>query len=293
MQDTPSRSALRVALRRAAHQLYDAPPLVFPDPFAVPILGPHAAELARTPGSAPTRRRPSRPRTHSLALRAFLVARSRYTEDLLAQAVAHGITQYILLGAGLDTFAHRNRHPTLHVYEIDHPATQTWKRSLLAHAGLAHLPRLTYIPLDLDSALADNTFTSALTSAGFDPTRPAFFSALGLIPYLTPQVFQAALRTLASLAPGTTLVFDYNLPRESLARSEQLAHDSISARVRSSGEPFHLFFTPEQIAAQLCAHNLHLCEDLDGQAINALYFNHRTDNLRVLPNSAHLLHAQV
>jgi O-methyltransferase involved in polyketide biosynthesis len=113
MQESrPSRTALRVALRRAAHQIYDAPPLVLDDPIAVPILGPFAAELNRTPGLNPAHKA----RPFSIALRAFLVARSRYAEDLLAHAVTRGVTQYILLGAGLDTFAHRNPHPHLRVF---------------------------------------------------------------------------------------------------------------------------------------------------------------------------------
>ena len=117
----PSKTALRVALRRAAHQLYDAHPLVLDDPIAVPILGDtYAEELRRTPT------RPDRP--FSVGLRAFMVARSRYAEDNLAQAVAAGVTQYVLLGAGLDTFAHRNPYSQVRVFEVDHPATQQWKR---------------------------------------------------------------------------------------------------------------------------------------------------------------------
>ena len=124
----PSRTALRVALRRAAHQLYDSRPLVFDDPIAVRILGPHAEEVQRTPGRMASRK----PRPHSVGMRAFVVARSRYAEDLLARAVAAGVTQYVVLGAGLDTFAHRNPYPDLRVFEVDHPATQRWKRELLA-----------------------------------------------------------------------------------------------------------------------------------------------------------------
>src|SRR5580698_740671 len=116
-QAKPSRTALRVALRRAAHQLYDARPLVLDDPFAVRILGPGAEELQRTPG----RHAENKARPFSIGLRAFLVARSRYAEDQLAHAVARGVNQYVLLGAGLDTFAHRNPHPQLRVFEVDHP----------------------------------------------------------------------------------------------------------------------------------------------------------------------------
>src|SRR5580704_12884714 len=144
MQDArPSRTALRVALRRAAHQLYDARPLVLDDPVAVPILGEsYAEELQRTPT------RPDRP--FSVALRAFLVARSRYAEDLLTQAVSRGVTQYVLLGAGLDTFAHRNPYPHLRVFEVDHPTTQAWKRDLLRTTTLPTPANLTYVPVDFE-----------------------------------------------------------------------------------------------------------------------------------------------
>src|SRR5215469_5644287 len=141
----PSRTALRVAMRRAAHQLFDAKPLVLEDPIAVPILGPHIEEvLQRTPNRSPG----FKGRPFSVALRAFLVARSRYAEDKLAKAVAAGATQYVLLGAGLDTFAHRNPYPHLHVFEVDHPSTQQWKRELLAGSSLPAPQNLTYAPID-------------------------------------------------------------------------------------------------------------------------------------------------
>src|SRR5277367_6493660 len=168
---TPSKTALRVALRRAAHQLFDAPPLVLDDPIAVPILGEtYAEELRRTPT------RPDRP--FSVGLRAFLVARSRYAEDTLARAVAQGITQYVLLGAGLDTFAHRNPYPQLRVFEVDHPATQQWKRELLETSGLPTPQNLTYAPVDFET----QSLLQQLQAAGFDPTRPAFFAWLGVVP---------------------------------------------------------------------------------------------------------------
>ncbi len=160
----PSRTALRVALRRAAHQLYDAKPLVFDDPVAVAILGDaYGQELRRTPT------RPDRP--FSVGLRAFLVARSRYAEDMLARAVAAGVTQYVLLGAGLDTFAHRNSYAGLRVFEVDHPATQQWKRELLEAGSLPAPQKLTYVPVDFER----QTLSEELASAGFQEEVPAFF----------------------------------------------------------------------------------------------------------------------
>src|ERR1700735_4816428 len=164
-----SRTALSVALRRAAHQLHDSP-IVFNDPVAVPILGADYVErLRRTP------LRPDRP--FSTALRAFLVARSRYAEDHLKRAVENGVKQYVLLGAGLDTFAYRNPHPQLRVFEVDHPATQQWKRELLQRNLIAIPDSIAYTPVDFER----QSLAEELGIAGFNGQAPAFFSWLGVV----------------------------------------------------------------------------------------------------------------
>jgi methyltransferase (TIGR00027 family) len=224
----PSRTALRVALRRAAHQLYDARPLVFEDPIAVPILGKtYLEELRRTPT------RPDRP--FSVAFRAFLVARSRLAEDELARGVAEGVTQYVLLGAGLDTFAHRNPYPELRVFEVDHPATQLWKRELLETNALASQKNLTYRPVDFES----QSLAKRLAAVGFDSTVPTFLAWLGVVPYLTLEAFRATIAFIASLPAGSGVVFDYGQPRSALPLLERLAQDSLAARVQLAGEPFN------------------------------------------------------
>jgi methyltransferase (TIGR00027 family) len=277
-QATPSRTALRVALRRAAHQLYDAKPLILDDPIAIPILGQEfLPELQKTVT------RLEKP--FSVGLRAFLVARSRYAEDLLAFAVAQGATQYVLLGAGLDTFAYRNPYPNLRVFEVDHPATQQWKHELLATSRIPIPPSLTFVPVDFErQALA-----AQLTAAGFDSTAPAFFAWLGVVPYLTLEAFRSTLRFIAAQPPDSGLVFDYAQPRSALPHYEQLALDSLAARVKLAGEPFQLFFTPREAAADLAAfYNL---EDLGVPEINARYFADRTDNLKLYGSAVHLLSA--
>jgi methyltransferase (TIGR00027 family) len=275
---TPSRTALRVALRRAAHQLYDAPPLVLNDPIAVPILGSaYAEELRRTPT------RPDRP--FSVGLRAFLVARSRYAEDTLARAIKQGITQYVLLGAGLDTFAHRNPYPHLRVFEVDHPATQQWKRDLLETGNLPAPANLTYVPVDFER----DPLPQHLHSAGFDSKAPAFFAWLGVVPYLTIEGFRSTINFIAAHPLGSGVVLDYGQPRSALPFFEQLAHDSLAARVQLAGEPFRLFFTPPEIAAELRAFRNR--EDLGSDEINTRYFANRTDNLKLLGSAARLLSA--
>jgi methyltransferase (TIGR00027 family) len=277
----PSRTALRVALRRAAHQRYDAAPLVLNDPVAIPILGPYATELDRTPGLNPD----LKGRPFSIGLRAFLVARSRYADDLLTQAVLRGVTQYVLLGAGLDTFAHRNPYPDLRVFEVDHLATQQWKRELLATTSLPIPFNLTYVPVDFES----QSLPAQLLAAGHDPTLPTFFAWLGVVPYLTLDAFRATIAYIAEQPPGSGLVFDYAQPRHALSPQEQLAHDSLAARVQLAGEPFQLFFTPREAAAELAA--FYDLEDLGSPEINSLYFANRRDELRMRGSAGRLLSA--
>lgn len=266
----PSRTALRVALRRAAHQLYDDQPLVFEAPLAVRILGPHAEELERTPGRLPNRK----PRPHSLGMRAFVVARSRYAEDMLATAVERGVSQYVLLGAGLDTFAHRNPYPALRVFEVDHSATQQWKQELLARTGLPKPERLTYVPVNFEH----QTLEAELGRAGFDPAAATFFSCLGVVSYITLEAFRATIRFTAGRPAGSGMVLDYEQSRSVLPRLEQLAQDSRSYRAGLAGEHFKLFFSPAEIVAELSAFRER--EDLGTADLNARYFHGRTDPLR-------------
>jgi methyltransferase (TIGR00027 family) len=178
-----------VAVRRAAHQLFDQP-RVLDDPLALPIIGIAAAEKLRTS-----------PKTQSSiarAFRAFMAVRSRYAEDQLAQAVARGTRQYVVLGAGLDTFAYRNPYPGLRVFEVDHPATQEWKRGRLQAAGIAVPSSMIYAAVDFER----QTLAWGLEQSGFDPKLPAFFSWLGVVPYLTRESCMATLSHIAKLPAG-------------------------------------------------------------------------------------------
>jgi methyltransferase (TIGR00027 family) len=270
-------------MRRAAHQLHDARPLVFEDPFAIPILPPDARlELQRTPAAS---RKP-----FSAALRAFMVCRARFAEDILAAGVRnHGVRQALILGAGLDTFALRNPYPNLHVFEVDHPATQTWKRELLAASKLPIPESLTHIPVDFER----HSIRQQLLQAGFDFTIPTATAWLGVVPYLTPEAFAATARVLGRLPAGSSLVFDYSLPREALSSVEQLMLDSLSARVALAGEPFQLFFTPQSLAEELARYDLTAVEDLDSAALNARYLANRPDGLHLRGKAGRLCHAEV
>ncbi len=276
--ETPSRTAYRVALRRAAHQIFDTP-VVFRDPFALRILGLTPERLGPTDLRAPNR--PS-----SQSLRAFLVARSMFAEESLAAAVRHaGVRQYVLLGAGLDTFALRNDNPDLRVFEVDHPATQRWKQRMLHEAGLV-LPRsATQVAVDFEQ---DN-LERCLLQAGLDAAQPAVFAMLGVVPYLTAEAFASTLAMLGRRAAATSLVMDHGLPRQALPLEEQLAWDSLAQRVAQAGEPFRLAFSEQEIAAQLGGEGFHVGETLAPAALNERYFAQRGSPLRVRGTGARLL----
>jgi methyltransferase (TIGR00027 family) len=282
---TPSITAMRVAMRRAAHQIYDRP-LVLDDPYALLLLGTERCDKLR-----------SDPATQSepiaVAMRAFMAVRARFAEDHLAEAVRAGATQFCILGAGLDTFAHRNPFPGLRVFEVDFPATQAWKHEMLSEAKLPHPTCLTYAPVDFEQ----QTLREGLLKAGFNPDAKTFFSWLGVVPYLTLEAFRSTLRFTATLpkgsgsARGSGIAFDYGLPRESLSERGQLAFDYLSSRVRRAGEPFQLFFTPEQAAAELAAAGYRTIEDLNPAAITARYFSNRGDGLAIRGEMGHLVGA--
>jgi len=279
----PSRTALRVALRRAAHQVHDAKPLVFDDPLAVRILSKESrAELARTPDSEK--------RPFSAALRAFMVCRARFAEDVLASGVRiSDVSQYLVLGAGLDTFAYRNPFAGVKVFEVDHPATQAWKRERLEDAGIALPQSMQFVAVDFER----QSLREQLLAAGFDPGAPTVTAWLGVAPYLTLEAFRSTVSLLGSFAEGSEVVFDYSQPREVLSPREQLMLDSMASRVAQAGEPFQLFFTPQALAKELEVAGLKVVEDLDGPAIHARYLEGRSDGLALRGRGGRICHARV
>jgi methyltransferase (TIGR00027 family) len=282
-QDRPSTTAWAVALRRAVHQLLDRP-LVLDDPLAIPIVGTSAAQdaLAKTHEGGPVYEKYSR------VMRAVVVGRARFAEDRLARAHAAGIRQYVILGAGLDTFSYRNIYNNLRVFEVDHPATQAWKRGLLQKAAIPVPDSLTFVPVNFES----QSLSAQLAAHGFTPDSPAFFSWLGVIPYLTLPAFRATLQFLGTLPAGTQVVFDYATRPEDLGISERIAFDMLAQRVAAAGEPFQLFLSPADMHRELSSAGFTHIEDLDAPALNALYFADRTDPLAVAGKLGHFLHAK-
>ena len=275
-----SRTALRVAIRRAAHQLLDEPK-VLDDPLALRIIGAEAADALRT--------NPKEHHAFARAFRAFMAARSRYAEDELARAFAQGVRQYVVLGAGLDTFAYRNPHSGLQVFEVDHPATQAWKREQLQTAGISIPASLTFVPIDFEG----QTLADGLESAGFDDGATAFFSWLGVTPYLTREACMSTLSFVAKMPAGSGVVFDFAIDPVLLNAGQREALGALSKRVAAAGEPFQLFFDPATLQVELQAMGFRRTEFLRGKELNARYFEDRKDGLMVRGGLGHLMGAWV
>ena len=270
IEGVPSRTAERMALERAAHQVIDNP-LVLIDPLAIRMVAPGQVALLR-----------GRPRRGIESLitkpmRATVVVRSRIAEDEMADAAARGVTQYVLLGAGLDTFGYRNPHPGLRVFEVDQPSTQQLKQERLAAAGVSIPERVTFVPCDFTR----QGLPAVLDGAGFDRTRPAVFAWLGVVMYLERKDVLDTLRFVASLPAGTVLIFDYALPPAAVPWLIRLFYRTLLRRLAAQGEPWISFFEPDQLRADLGAAGFTTIDDLDADTINRLYLDHRTDGLRV------------
>jgi methyltransferase (TIGR00027 family) len=261
----PSKTAYGVAVIRAAHQLLDQPK-VLDDPIALSVLGPQAD------GEVRSRRQRGSLSRH---LRAFVVARSRFVEDELAQAVKRGVRQYVVLGAGLDTFAYRNPHPLLRVFEVDHPNTQAWKRAQLAANGIAIPATTMLVPVDFEQQTAGEE----LVRAGWNPEEPSFFSCLGVTMYLEPESVMATLKQLAAAPAGSQFVFDY-VPASSGSLRLRIMRFVLSLIAAAYGEPWKTDFDPAFLTGKLREFGFAQTQDMGPAEINALYFAGRADGMR-------------
>jgi methyltransferase (TIGR00027 family) len=250
-------------------------PLVFEDSLAIRVVSPDKQEDIAM--AARERRSPG-------PFRAMAVSRSRFCEDALAAAVAErAVTQYILFGAGLDTFAYRSPFAaSLRVFEVDYPATQEWKRSRLSEVGIAEPPWLTFVPLDLDRT----NLMEILLAAGINTNAPSFFSALGLFNFLIPAAVVQVFRTVAAFRPDSEMAFDYVIPPNLVPPEARAAHQAWQERVAALGEPVQSFLIPSQLRDTMVDVGFRDVEFLDAAAINGRYFLGRRDDLRTPPQYA-------
>jgi methyltransferase (TIGR00027 family) len=274
----PSRTALTAALLRAAHQRFDGEPKVFADSIIVRLLDESLwSQISSTPGGVQS--------AAARIMRSAFVLRSRFAEDELESAATRGVTQYVILGAGLDTFGFRQPGfaAGLRIFEVDHPATQRWKRSRLAACGIEEPSNLIWTPTNFEDA----QLAAALESTGFKPTEPSCVSWLGVTQYLTEPAINAVLQFAASLPRPSTLVLTFMVPDGELEGDELHAVQEVAQRSAIQGEPWRTRFEPEQmrqllITAGFTRAFIPLPEELDER-----YFSNREDGLRA-PRAARL-----
>lgn len=274
--DEPSRMALMVARQRAAHQLLDHG-AILDDPFAVKILREGESELLQFANQ------------HPLASigRLLTAARSRIAEDALSKAVERGVGQVVILGAGLDTFALRNPYAArIRIYEVDHPATQRWKRQRLAEAELAPPPCLTFVPVDFEQ----DDLQQKLSNAGFQSTSAAFFTWLGVVPYLTREAIGSTLEYITCIQ-NSEVVFDYMEPSEACSEEVRGVVTERTKQLERTEERWVSRFEPAGMAEMLRAYGFCDIEDMSFQQI-ASRFGCDVQGLATGHAGIHVVHAK-
>lgn len=273
----PDNTAVRVALWRALHVRVDAPPHVFEDEVGLALAGPDADWQTRPDMSPFTR-----------PFRASIVARARYVEDLLEEQAARGVAQYVILGAGLDTFAQRRPELAcrLRVFEVDQPGPQEWKRRRLVDLGFGVPSFLHLVPVDFERG---DAWLDRLAASGFDAKQPTLVASTGVSMYLTKEAIAATLRQIAALAPGSTLVMSFMLPIELAEPAVRPGIEAAARGARANGTPFISFFTPEEISRCAREAGFRGVKHVSASALAERYFAGRADGLRPPDNSEELL----
>jgi methyltransferase (TIGR00027 family) len=283
-QKGPSRTAIGTAVHRAAHLLLDEDPKILVDPFARAFAGYASdAEMLHALASLEMIEFPR--------MRAVFTLRSRYTEDELAGAIIRGIDQYIILGAGLDSFAYRRPDliASLEVFEVDHPASQAWKRARVAELGIAVPTHLHHVPIDFER----QTLAQGLSESIVDLGKPVFLSLLGVLQYLTTD---ATLRTLrdvaATTASGSELVFQFVVPPATLARDEAALVTAFAERNGAAGEPWLSHFEPAEMERHLLVAGFGRVVHFGPEEATERYLRGRGDGL-CMPAYFHMIKASI
>jgi methyltransferase (TIGR00027 family) len=271
MTDTtfePDSTAVRVALWRAMHAQVDPPPRVIEDEIGLQLAAP----------DADWRSRPDMDQQATARIRASIVARARFIEDLVTSEANRGVGQYVLLGAGLDTFAQRRPEiaSALTVFEVEQPEPQAWKRQRLIELGYGIPDWLRLVPVDFET----DSWLDRLLANGFDATKPAVFASTGVSMYLTSEANEATLRQIASLARGSTLAMTFMKPIELVEPEEQPVLAATDAAARASGTPFISYYAPDEILAMARDAGFVTARHVTAADFAQRYFADRTDGLR-------------
>ncbi len=259
----PSRTAWGAAGHRAAHQVLEDG-RIFRDPLALRILGDDADRVVEDARTSPRR----------TLMRIFIAVRHRVAEDGLARHVAAGTRQVVVLGAGLDTFAYRNPFADsgIRVFEVDHPATQEWKRDTLARTGIPIPDSVVYAPVDFEA----DDLASRMAASGVDLVAPTFFLWLGVVPYLTRAAVDSTLQVVAAV-PGAGVAFDYPNPVDQLSDRSREAHQARADRMRQLGEPWITYFDTDELADHLTGLGLRVVDDVGANEIGVRWFGRSPD----------------
>jgi len=273
----PDNTAVRTALWRALHVEVDAPPHVFEDVLGLKLAAPDDGWRERPDMSPFTR-----------PFRASIVARARFVEDLVAERAACGVGQYVLLGAGLDTFAQRQSElaSSMRVFEIDRPAAQEWKRRRLVELGFGIPSFLHFVPVDFETG---DEWWERLSASGFNPQKPAVVASTGVSMYLTKEAIMATLRQVAMLTRGSTFVMSFMLPIELNDPEIRSGVERAAAGAKASGTPWLSFFTPAEMLTLAREAGFRKLEHLSAATLAERYFAGRTDGLRPPNDSEELL----
>jgi len=267
--EAPDSTAVRTALWRALHVEVDAAPPVLEDQVGLQLVAPDDT----------WRDRPDMDPVGTRGFRAAIVARARFVEDLVAEQVAAGVTQFVLLGAGLDTLAERRPElgARLCVFEVDQPGTQAWKQRRLVELGFGIPQWLRFVPVDFETGAS---WWDGLAAAGFEPGRAAVVASTGVSMYLTKEATAATLRQLAALAPGSTVAMSFLLPVELVDDADRTGLQTSARGARSSGTPFVSFYTPDEIVTMAREAGFVEIRHVPGKELAERYFAGRTDGLR-------------
>ncbi|TSB12308.1 class I SAM-dependent methyltransferase [Streptomyces benahoarensis] len=265
----PDNTAVRTALWRAMHLQVDPPPHVIEDEIGLQLAAP----------GDDWRARPDMDPQATSGFRAAIVARARFIDDLIAEQTDRGVTQYVILGAGLDTFAQRKPElaSRLRIFEVDQPGTQAWKRHRLVELGYRIPDWLHLVPVDFE---ASEDWLKKLATAGFDASRPAVIVSTGVTMYLTKDATAATLRQIAGLAPGSTLAMTFLLPTELLDDADRPGLQTSRRGAQASGTPFISFYTPLEVLALAREAGFEDARHVSGALLAERYFADRTDGLR-------------
>ncbi|MDD5037224.1 MAG: class I SAM-dependent methyltransferase [Methylococcaceae bacterium] len=263
------RTAVRVALWRAMHVQVDPPPHVFEDEIGLRLAAPDDG----------WRRRPDMGVKATSRARASIVARARFIEDLVVEQAGHGVSQYVILGAGLDTFAQRRPEiaSRLRVFEVDPPGPQDWKRQRLIELGFGIPKWLQLVPVDFE---AGQPWWGQLAATGFEAGQPAIVASSGVSMYLTLDAIAATLRQVASLAPGSTLAMTFMLPLDHIEAEERTQRQATEKFAQAAGTPFLSVFTPPQMLVLAREAGFREVRHVSAASLTERYFAGRTDGLR-------------